>query len=63
MNDQKEINNLKPVKGEQMELKELERAGARRKKAKETSGSRWAGLFLFIATILVSVFFYLKGGK
>lgn len=63
MNDQKEVKNLKPVKGEQLELKQLERASARRKKTKETSGPRWAGLFLFIATILLSVLFYLKGGK
>lgn len=63
MNDQKEIKNLKPVKGEQLDLKHLERASLRRKKAKETSGPRWAGLFLFIATILLSVFFYLKGGR
>ena len=63
MNDQKEIKNLKPVKGEQLELKELERVSARRKKAKETSGPRWAGLVLFIATILASIFFYLRGGK
>lgn len=63
MNDQKEIKNLKPVKGEQLELKQLERTSARRKKAKETSGPRWAGVFLFIATILLSAFFYLKGGR
>lgn len=63
MNDQKETKKLKPVKGEQLELKQLERASLRRKKTKETSGSRWAGLFLFIATILISIFFYLKGGK
>lgn len=53
MNDQKEIKDLK----------QLERASVRRKRAKETSGPRWAGLFLFVATILVSIFFYLKGGK
>lgn len=63
MNDQKEIKNIKPVKGEQLDLKQLERASARRKKAKETSGPRWAGLLLFIATILLSALFYLKGGK
>ncbi len=63
MNDQKEVKNLKPVKGEQLDLKELERASARRKKAKETFGPRWGGLLLFIATILASVFFYFKGGK
>lgn len=63
MNDQKEVKNLKPVKGEQLDLKQLERASVRRKKTKETSGPRWAGLVLFIATILVSLFFYLKGGK
>jgi hypothetical protein len=63
MNDQKEVKNLKPVKGEQLELKELERASARRKKSKETSGPRWGGLFLFLLTLLVSLFFYLKGGK
>ncbi|MEK9171192.1 MAG: hypothetical protein AAB823_00610 [Patescibacteria group bacterium] len=63
MNDQKEVKNLKPVKGEQLELKQLERASARRKKTKETSGPRWAGLVLFVVTILISIFFYLKGGK
>jgi hypothetical protein len=63
MNDQKEIKNLKPVKGEQLELKQLERASLRRKKAKGASGPRWAGLLLFLATILLSAFFYLKGGK
>lgn len=63
MNDQKETKNLKQVKGEQLKLKQLERASARRKKAKETSGSRWTGLFLFVVTILLSAFFYLKGGR
>lgn len=63
MNDQKEVKNLKPVKGEQLELKQLERASVRRKKAKEISGPRWAGLLLFIATILLSALFYLKGGR
>jgi hypothetical protein len=63
MNDQKEIKNIKPVKGEQLELKQLERVSLRRKKAKETSGPRWVGLFLFIATILLSLVFFLKGGR
>lgn len=63
MNDQKETKNLKPVKGEQLELKQLERASLRRKKTKETSGPRWVGVFLFVVTILLSAFFYLKGGK
>ena len=31
----KEVNNLKPVKGEQLELKQLERASARRKRLKK----------------------------
>lgn len=63
MNDQKEIKNLKPVRGEQLELKRQDRMGSRRRKSEKSSGSRWTGVFLFIATILISIFFYLKGGK
>jgi|GEM_PF-4654272 len=63
MNDPKEIKNLKPVRGQQLELKQSTRTGGRRKIPERSSGPRWTGLFLFIVTILVSVFFYLKGGR
>lgn len=63
MNDKKDIKNLKPVRGEQLELKQPARTGNRRKRPEKSSGSRWTGLFLFILTLLVSLFFYLKGGR
>ena len=63
MNDKKDIKNSKPVRGEQLELKQSSRTGNRRKRPEKSSGSRWTGLFLFIVTLLVSLFFYLKGGK
>ncbi|MBI2310162.1 hypothetical protein HYU89_04680 [Candidatus Collierbacteria bacterium] len=63
MDGLKDNNNLKLVRRQQVELKLSDRASNRRKRAKETSGPRWAGLFLFIVTLLVSLFFYLKGGE
>lgn len=63
MNDKKDIKNLKPVRGEQLELKRQDRMGNRRKRPERSSGSRWTGLFLFIVTLLISLFFYLKGGR
>jgi len=61
--NEKDIKNLKPVRGQQLELKQPDRMGSRRKRPEKSSGSRWTGLFLFIVTLLVSLFFYLKGGR
>jgi len=61
--NEKDIKNLKPVRGQQLELKQPVRTGSRRKRPEKSSGSRWTGLFLFIVTLLVSLFFYLKGGR
>ena len=38
------------------------RGRSRTTKRQEVSGSRWAGLILLIITILISLFFYARGG-